>query len=211
MSEIPVPGQSEVALPRPSRVERAAQTKQDVLAAAGRVFARRGYAAASVAEIAEEAGYTHGALYTHFSGKQELFLELFEQRVRDLATALSDEHAATPGAPVDRVRALTRLSEALLAEDSDRFLLHVEFAVLAARDPELRAGFLARVAHLPKTIRSLIEATSDAADDVDPGELALGLYGLAVGLGLFRWIAPGAVRPTLYGDLAMRLLTPRAD
>jgi AcrR family transcriptional regulator len=62
------------------------------------VFARRGFDAASVEEIAEEAGYSHGAVYSNFDGKADLFLAVFEdymaERVRELAetqAALADD------------------------------------------------------------------------------------------------------------------------
>jgi TetR/AcrR family acrAB operon transcriptional repressor len=52
-----------------------------LLAAALRLFARRGYREASVDEIAAEAGYSKGALYWHFSGKAELLMALLEERI----------------------------------------------------------------------------------------------------------------------------------
>jgi len=63
------------SLSRQSRREaQAAQTRADLIAAARRVFADKGYEAASVADLAAAAGYTKGALYAHFGSKQDLFL-----------------------------------------------------------------------------------------------------------------------------------------
>ncbi len=45
------------------------------------MFARRGYREAGVDEIAAEAGYSKGALYWHFDGKEELLQALLEERV----------------------------------------------------------------------------------------------------------------------------------
>src|SRR5437763_1765044 len=65
---------------RPSlRDEQKALTRRRLLEAAQVVFARRGFHAATVEEIAREAGATTGALYSNFSGKEDLFLELFEE------------------------------------------------------------------------------------------------------------------------------------
>src|SRR4051794_36153563 len=72
--------------PRLDRRTRAARAegrpaRRDLLTAALRVFARRGYREAGVDEIAAEAGYSKGALYWHFSGKEELLTALLEERI----------------------------------------------------------------------------------------------------------------------------------
>jgi AcrR family transcriptional regulator len=46
---------------------------QEVLDAARRIFSRLGYAAASVEEIAKEAGMAKGTIYVHFKSKEEVF------------------------------------------------------------------------------------------------------------------------------------------
>lgn len=95
---------------RRAKVDR---TRTDLLAAAGRVFAARGYEGASVGDIAAEAGYTKGALYAHFGSKSGLFLEfarttLGEEtcdspQTDDLAQTLEESMRATVGAPVTLV------------------------------------------------------------------------------------------------------------
>src|SRR4051812_13705478 len=57
------------------------EARDELLAAALRVFARRGYREAGVDEIAAAAGYSKGALYWHFSSKEDLLLALVEERV----------------------------------------------------------------------------------------------------------------------------------
>ena len=64
-----------------TRRERQEQTRDRLLDAATKVFARRGYHEASVEEIAAEAGFTTGAVYSNFAGKEELFLALAEREV----------------------------------------------------------------------------------------------------------------------------------
>jgi AcrR family transcriptional regulator len=53
-----------------------ARTREDIVEAAARAFARRGYRAATMAEIAREAGYTAPTLYSYFASKEEIFAEL---------------------------------------------------------------------------------------------------------------------------------------
>ena len=52
--------------------------KREILSAALKLFSRRGLAATSIRDIAEESGYTNPALYKHFESKEELALHLFE-------------------------------------------------------------------------------------------------------------------------------------
>lgn len=76
----------------------AAQTRQDILAAARRLFAERGYTHVSVPDISRSIGLTHGALYHHFDSKDELFRAVFDQVEQELnekviTTALTEGSA----------------------------------------------------------------------------------------------------------------------
>jgi AcrR family transcriptional regulator len=77
---------------RRARVRERART--DILLAAAEVFARRGYAAATLAELAEAAGYAAPSLYRYFEGKEEIF--------QSLVDLLVGEMIATFDEPVDR-------------------------------------------------------------------------------------------------------------
>src|SRR6266540_3195196 len=66
---------------RSIREEQRALTRARLLEAAGSVFARRGFHAASLDEVAREAGATTGAIYSNFEGKEDLFLAVFEEHV----------------------------------------------------------------------------------------------------------------------------------
>jgi len=120
-----------------TRKERQEQTREQVIAAAARVFARRGYHKATVEEIASEAGFTIGALYSNFSGKEELFLAIADRqteaqvsRIASIADAAEAGADAGPQA-ADQVR---RLLEA----DPDWPLLFYEFWSLSVRNPDLQ-------------------------------------------------------------------------
>jgi AcrR family transcriptional regulator len=63
---------------RQTRVQRQEETRRRLLAAAADVFARRGYDAASLEEIAAAAGFTRGAVYSNFRDKDELFVTYLE-------------------------------------------------------------------------------------------------------------------------------------
>jgi AcrR family transcriptional regulator len=72
--------------PAPRRTREIAWTRDDILAAAERAFARSGYEATTMQDIATEAGYTVPSLYAYFDGKQLMFDALL--------TRLDDEYAA---------------------------------------------------------------------------------------------------------------------
>src|SRR3984957_17845670 len=87
-----MPAQTEAQGRRLNREQSRANTRDRLLAAARSVFAQRGFHGASVEEIAAEAGYSTGALYSNFGGKEDLFLDLMEREIadhaREIATAV---------------------------------------------------------------------------------------------------------------------------
>src|SRR5882724_9902232 len=83
---------------RAARAQRR-EARDELLAAALRVFARRGYREAGVDEIAAEAGYSKGALYWHFSTKEEVLTALIEERID---APMRDRVALLASAPPDR-------------------------------------------------------------------------------------------------------------
>lgn len=64
---------------RLTREESKAKTRQELLRAANRLFLRNGYVATSLANIAEEAALTKGAVYSNFESKEDLFLALLQE------------------------------------------------------------------------------------------------------------------------------------
>src|ERR671931_1380228 len=126
-----------------TRRERQHQTRRRLLDAATRVFARRGYQQATLEEIATEAGFTIGAVYSNFSGKQELFLALadkeVEQRVAEIrAVADAAERGEQAGAEA------AEQFRAFLERDPDWPLLFYEFWSFGVRNPKTQAEFSKR-------------------------------------------------------------------
>lgn len=89
---------------RRTNEERSRTTRHDLVAAACRLFAEEGYAGASLAQIAAEAGTTTGAVYHHWENKQELFHAVVEQVHADLHRVLRSRSGG-PGTPSDRLKA----------------------------------------------------------------------------------------------------------
>ena len=150
------------------RGSRRDRTRQDLLAAATTVFAAHGYDGASVDDVAAAAGYTKGAVYSHFSSKADLFLALFRARVE---AARADPLGTT-------VTTLDALDDADLTNALDRVRrdpwlpLTYEVLLFGMRHPEHREE-VARVWSelLELTVDTLVER-SCAGTQPDPADRA---------------------------------------
>jgi AcrR family transcriptional regulator len=76
-----------------SQRERSEATTRALIEAARERFAKAGYEATSLDDVAEDAGVTKGALYHHFGGKRELFAAVFEHEQRNLAKKEAEAYA----------------------------------------------------------------------------------------------------------------------
>ncbi len=188
--------------PRPTRAETQAETRTRLIQAAASVFARRGFQAATVEEIAAEAGYSHGAVYSNFTGKEQLFLAVFEQymtqRIEEVAHATEIE-----GSFAERARAGADQWMQRFTADRDTFLLHLEFMIHAARNPKLSKQLGRRMAALRLEIERRLadrEAETKAVLPLPAADLALILRALGIGLAVEALNQPGDINTRLYGD-----------
>ena len=119
------------------------KTSDELVAAAARVFARRGYQSATVEEIAAEAGFSTGAVYSNFDGKEALFLAIadrqIEARVAEIR-AVGDAAEANEDAGAEAADQF----RAFLEADPDWPLLFYEFWSLSVRDPQLQGELASR-------------------------------------------------------------------
>ena len=143
---------------RLTRAEAKARTRERLLDAAARTFARKGYAGATVEEIAEAAGYTIGALYAHFGGKQELFMELMASRAARRRTVVAEILTDDSRDPAD---ALAEFLEGTGSPDPDMMALRAEFWLYAVRNPEAM-GVLA--AQRREQVDAMIDLVSAAME-----------------------------------------------
>jgi AcrR family transcriptional regulator len=125
-----------------TRKERQAQTRQELIAAAATVFARRGYHKATVEEIAAEAGMTSGAIYSNFDGKEELFLAIADAQVESRVAEIQAVADAAAGDGDAGIEAAAQF-RAFLESDPEWPLLFYEFWSVSVRDAGLQ-GELAK-------------------------------------------------------------------
>ena len=180
-----------------TRDERRAATRTELLDAAARVFARRGFHGASVDEVAAEAGYTSGAVYSHFDGKDDLFLAAFEHDVARYVKEMTE--AREGGATADeRTQALAVRWMEILRRRPEMFMLVIEYWTYAVRDPKMRSQFAERFGAFRDTTARMIEDELEKARErrgewdspVAPEDLALGINAVVYGVALQYMAAP---------------------
>jgi AcrR family transcriptional regulator len=111
-------------------------TRGRVLDAAERLFIEKGYRGTSVAEIAAAAGYTTGAIYSSFSGKDELFIAVSQRRF-EWQMAAWREALASVTSPEDAAPVLTAALKRTMPEPAWTGAYY-EFISYALRDDRLR-------------------------------------------------------------------------
>lgn len=176
------------------RDEQRAQTRQDLLDAAGRVFAERGYHAASVDLVAEAAGYTKGAVYSNFDSKEELFLALLDRRM-DSRFELTEQ--VLFGRPAEeRAGMLVGDEPAMDVLDQDWYLLETEFLLYAARNEQVRERIAQRLRtmreRLTRLLRRHLDELGVTEEQLPAAEYTSILLALSDGLTRAALADPGA-------------------
>jgi AcrR family transcriptional regulator len=143
------------------RQERTEITRARLIQSAEKVFARDGFEAAKLEEIAADAGYTRGAFYANFESKEDLFFALLEREIGSRIGALEREMDKLRD-PEDKLKAMR---DFFLTKTMDRrwCLLALEFKLFAVRHPEVRQRLAAmhrrfvgpRIGFLEETMKSL--------------------------------------------------------
>jgi AcrR family transcriptional regulator len=186
---------------RPRRGERRLITRAQLLDAAERVFARDGLRGASVDAIALEAGYSTGAVYSNFKGKEDLFLTLIEERIDPRLEKVYEAVEAELAAGAAPLEAARRFVSTLRGE-RDAFLLLIDFWAQAVRDPAAAERFAQRHARLRATVGHVLDA---AIPDRETGlglptdQLATTLIALANGFAIELLADPDNVPDDLFG------------
>lgn len=201
-----------LATTRLTREQSKAQTRQRLLSAARTVFARRGYHGASVEEIAAEAGFSTGALYSNFDGKEDLFLALMEYVINAYCAEIEAEVDGLASI-AERAKGGARHWMEIVEREPEMLMLFVEFWAYAARDPGARERVASSFAKARQMLTRLI---ADGAREFDlqlemPAEhLAVAIDALADGIARQKLADPAAVPDDLMGRVISLLLAGAA-
>jgi len=196
---------------RLTRQQTKERTHQELLDAAARVFSRRGFAGASVEEIAEDAGYTTGALYAHFAGKEDLFLALLStmgtQRIASFAQDLNE------GSPLAHT-CLSRVFSDIADGSPETTELQAEFWLYALRNPDVRPKLALiwrqRIAQLEDLVAQEMEQLCPHTTET-VNEVTIATIALFQGLVRLRRLDAELVPPTLFGKAIHWMFTGLED
>lgn len=204
--------------PRLTRSQRQEQTRAQLIEAALRVFLRRGFHGASLDEIADEAGYTTGAVYSNFKGKDDLFLAVLDAEARrrlphHVELLLEGSRSLEEG-----LRASARELASYPIDHPGWTGIYVEFWTHASRRPELRRKVAEQHERLLDTVGALVEEWAGRWGfefRLPPREVVRGIYAISRGMGLEALLAddPGAADQfeEMFLAYAMGLISARPD
>lgn len=173
------------------------QKREAILTAAQKVFARKGYHDARTSEIAREAGVAEGTLYNYFSSREDLFLNLFDERwrvfterVRERTRALDDPSA----------KLKTIFAAAMKLFITNKALAQIFLLETSAGSVFTNSRVALRLADFLDLIEEILEEGKQSGryhPDLDTRVARMVIYGTVQGI-LFSWMlkekAPPDVR-----------------
>lgn len=181
---------------RLTREESRAQTRATLMAVGREHFIRYGLGGAVAEKIAEDAGYSRGALYSNFNGKEELFLAVIREeqdlRMQAFHSMLKEEPSAK-----ERLRKM-RNAIADVVTDPDWIVLRAEFEAGALRNEHIRQTFVEvhrqQIRDAGNLIRNLARS-SEIHMDIKPNEFMMIILNLTHGLAVTQKILGAELSP----------------
>ena len=195
---------------KPTRDEKKALTRRRLLDAAAEVFAHRGFAATSLDEVAEVAGFSKGAVYSNFAGKEDLFLSVLDEHVTRQMLDIRGEIDVTHTAGEQVMEAGQRFMD-LFQRERAWYLLSFEFLVYAARNPEFQVEFAARQRAQREAVVAMLKENAAAMEipmSLPPERMAVALEALANGIAFAKLADEQGVPDDLVGELFAVLVLP---
>ncbi|WP_430487364.1 TetR/AcrR family transcriptional regulator [Priestia flexa] len=176
--------------------EKKQQTKEMLLNSAEVIFSKKGFNGASVDEIAEEAGYSKGAVYSNFSNKEDLFLALYDRRFKHQLEEWGQlfKSQLENGSRLDKIESLL-ISHSKSNQDSKWTLLMLEFTLYALRNEDIRQKLASRynliLSSMKEDISSHFMGKNISHKKID--EIVVSLLSLETGLNILESIIPNII------------------
>jgi AcrR family transcriptional regulator len=178
-----------------------------LLEAAARVFARKGYTGTKIQDIVREAGLSTGAVYGRFGSKDELLRE---------AVVAATGRAASPGA-ADGIRVADLIERGAALSDrplTDAEAVRLEAYVTSRREPEVAAAVESAMAEWRQRIEPFVAAAvadGTVAPDVDPEAVLYFVRTMQLGLLLQRGAGLAQPDASAWRDLISRIVASFGD
>ena len=167
--------------------------KDRIIEAAARVFAQKGYAGSSVADIAVKAEIGKGTIYAYFDSKEDLFFAVFEWFILQTGTAAKVSVSHLGGSATQRLEVLSDSIMGMWDEIQDVFTLTMEFWA-ASSSSQIRDRFKEAFRRLYNEFRGLVVALirdgierGEFRPDVDSASIAAALVGTWDALFIQAW------------------------
>lgn len=179
---------------RLTRAEKRERTYEELVVAAERLFTERGFHATSVDEIAFEAGYTKGAVYSNFRSKEDLFFAVYERRADGgvaEAERVLGEHGPAAGLEMLASDAVNRRGR-----EDGWLAVYFEFWAHVVRRPELRERFAKIHGRAAEPMTAAVERLVEERGiemSVDARGFNVAMIAMVSGLSLERLTQPDVV------------------
>ncbi len=157
---------------RPTKPTKGEQTAERILDAAEMIFSARGFEAASLREIARQAGIQQPGLYNHFASKRDLYAAVLDRALTPMAEAMTESiHADRSRKPLQKLPSI--MTDILLEHPQMASLFQQALQGKDAPGQELMHDWLDRL-----LAQGVDIARSHATEPIDRAELALEIVAL---------------------------------
>ena len=188
------------------------ERREDILAAARSVFARKGLAAAKISDVATAAGLSHGLVYHYFESKEAMYAALLEAVFANVSVDLM-RFEGGEGSPLTRIRAFVEHRLERIRTDPDMFRFLMQAYLHPDAIPASMRATLETFANRRMTAMSGAIGEGQARGELvagNPAELAWALFALMNGLAIYQSVDAAVPRTTLTVDTILGLIVPGA-
>lgn len=196
-----------MAKKRLTREESKQQTRRELLKVASEMFAKQGFYSTSVDKIAEEAGYSKGAVYSNFGSKEDLFLSVFkENQKEDLQNfkSIAEEYNSLD----EFINMIENYHQYERKENEDWSILKLEFLLYAMRDESVSKKLAPILEESRTQITNILKKfyqTKNQKQSVSIDKLAFLLLSLDIGIGIQSYVDEESIPENIFAD-GLRLL-----
>ena len=172
--------------------DRAIETRQRILNTALDLFSSTGYERTSIADICSASGLSKGAVYHHFSSKQEIFLALLNDWIQDLSQSLIPQTSQLLPADL-QIFQMAKEMPSIYSAARGKYFIILEFWLQASRDPDIWDAAVSPYRIFESAFTRLIQTGINQgvfSPALNPGQASRTLISLALGYLLQAFLVP---------------------
>ncbi|MBU5267528.1 TetR/AcrR family transcriptional regulator [Virgibacillus proomii] len=187
---------------RLTREESKQQTRKELLKVASEMFAKQGFYSTSVDQIAEEAGYSKGAIYSNFGSKDDLFLSVFkENQKEDLQNlkTIAEKYNSLD----EFINMIEQNHQYERKENQDWSILKLEFLLYAMRDASVREKLAPILQESRSQMINILKGFYQPNDQkhlVSIDKLAFLLLSLDIGIGIQSYVDEESIPENVFAE-----------